>query len=324
MISISTLFFQILILCLYIVPGFLMRKLKFAGDERIEKGFPKGLSNFVLYIAQPAMLISPYIRDFDIGILKNMGFTFFLSFVTHAIFLCVAFFLIRPKVKGQPDKTERVVRIAIVFSNCGYMGIPLIEQLLGPEAAIYATVYNIAFQMVEWSFGFYMSTGDKKYISVKKMFINPAMISIYVGLAIFFTPINTFIPEFLITFINGMKGLVLPLSLTVVGFHLGGAHLRRLFNNINVWKTVIFRGIVCPVLVFIAFKLIILIGGPLFSDKTAFIVSFICAATPCATLSSMLAEKFDLDTSLSGKCVPISTILALATMPLTALLLYLL
>lgn len=327
MINIYTLFIQILVLCLYIVPGFLLRRLKFAGGEKaLSPGFPKGLSNFVLYICQPCMMISPYIRDFDIKILKNMGVTFFLSLVTHAIFILVAFLLVRPKERGNANLTERVMRLSVIFSNCGYMGIPLIEALIGPEAAIYATVYNIGFQIVSWSIGFYISTGDRKYISVKKMFVNPSMLSIYVGLLIFFLPINKFVPEFIVTFINGMKGLVLPLSLCVVGYHFGGNKLIDFWKNkTKVLYATLLRSIVSPVLVFIALYLFKLAFGKLFAlENTPIFVAFICAATPCATLTSMLAEKFDLDTGLSGVLVPVSTILAIATMPLTALLLYLL
>ena len=159
MIDIRTVFTTTASLCLLLLPGFLFGKLKLTEG----RGFAKGISDFVLYAAQPAMLVTPYIREFDSGVLKNAGFTVLFSLICHGLFTAAAIIVIRAKRSGtepsaeDPEKAEKkrknlsTVRIAAIFGNCGYMGIPLIENLLGSEAAIYATVFNIGFQLFLWT-----------------------------------------------------------------------------------------------------------------------------------------------------------------------------
>lgn len=328
MIDIWTVFYTTASLCLLLIPGFLFNKLK------ITKGrvFAKGISDYVLYVAQPAMLVAPYIRDFDAGILKNVGFTVLFSFICHALFTFSVMLIIR-RVRGRDidqgetsespaeikNKNLATVRIAAIFGNCGYMGIPLIKDLLGDGAAIYATVFNIGFQLFLWTVGCYLATGDIKYISPKKILLNPATISIFIGLIIFFAPVNRYIPEFIIKAIGLLESTVVPLSMFVVGYHMAENKLRGLFKGGRMWLSICLRQFLAPLLAFGVLNLFKLTG--LFYSYEVAVVVLLCSAAPCATITSIFAEKFDLDRETAGRMVPISTILSMATMPLAALLL---
>lgn len=313
MIDIATLFKQVLLLILMLIPGVILYKAHF-GEEK----FAKGLANLVLYIAQPMMIVSPYIRDFDPRLLPGMIGVAVFSVLGHLLFFAVA----RLCFKKVPIEKRRVLQFAVLFSNAGYMGIPLIEALLGSDAAIYATVYTIGFHIFVWSVGCYLYTGDRKYISPKKMLLNPAAISVYVGLLFFFLPVNRFLPEIAISAVDMLKVLVAPLSMMLVGFHLAHADLRGIFRDAALWQCILLRLFVCPLLIFGVMKLVALTG--LYRSEVAFTVVLLSSATPAATAVSMFAEKFDCDTVTAGKVVPISTVCSLLSMPLTALLLRLL
>lgn len=288
----------------------------------------KGISRYVLYIAQPAMLIAPYIRPFDSGILKNVGFTVLFSFICHALFSASVILIIRKrKSTGEtsPDdetKTKNLstVRIAAIFGNCGYMGIPLIEKFLGQGAAIYATVFNIGFQLFLWTVGCYLATGDiKYYMSPKKILLNPATISIFIGLVIFFAPIDQYVPSFLTTAIDFLKNTVVPLSMFVVGYHMAENRISGLLKGGRMWLSIAVRHILAPMLAFGVLYLFKLTG--IFYNYEVAVTVLLCSAAPCATITSIFAEKFDLDRETAGRMVPVSTILSMATMPLAALLL---
>ena len=310
MISIFTLFKQVLLLILMLIPGAIMFKMHF-GDEK----FAKGLTNLILYIAQPAMIIAPYIRDFDKRLMSGIVGVAIFSFIAHLLFYLIAVLSFK---KVQINK-RKVLRFAVLFSNSGYMGIPLIEALLGSDAAIYATVYNIGFNFFVWSLGCYIYTDDKSYVSPKKMFINPATISIYVGLLIFFLPVNRFLPSVVISSVDMLKALVAPLSMMLVGFHMASADFKGVFKDWDIWRCILLRLFVCPAAIFALMKLADVTG--IYSNAVAVTVVLLCSATPSATSVNIFAEKFDCDTRTSGKIVPISTICALASMPITALLL---
>lgn len=327
MIDIRTVFTTTASLCLLLLPGFLFGKLKLTEG----RGFAKGISDFVLYAAQPAMLVTPYIREFDSGVLKNAGFTVLFSLICHGLFTAAAIIVIRAKRSGtepsaeDPEKAEKkrknlsTVRIAAIFGNCGYMGIPLIENLLGSEAAIYATVFNIGFQLFLWTVGCYLATGDIKYVSPKKILLNPATISIFIGLIIFFTPANRYIPEFILKALGLLKETVVPLSMFVVGIHMAGNKLSGFFKGWRMWLSIAMKQFLAPVLAF-GVLFIFKTTGLFYSYEVA-VVTLLCGAAPCATITSIFAEKFDLDRDTAGRMVPISTVLSIATMPLAALLL---
>lgn len=331
MIDIGTVFTQTLMLCILLIPGFLFRKLKIAPGE---DGLAKGISNIILYVAQPAMLISPYIRDFDSKILVNMGFAVLFSFLCHALFMVPALlvFGLGKKAGGDEagltdeekrrDLSTRVLRFAAVFGNCGYMGIPLIRNLLGDEATVYATVFNIGFQIFLWTFGCMIATGDKKYVSFKKIILNPATISIFIGLIMFFTPLNRYVPGVVTGVLDMLKETVLPLSMFVVGFHMAGNRAKSFFTDGRMWVSMALKLLACPLLSFGLLKLFSATG--IYNGFEVAVTVLLCSATPCATVTSIFSEKFDLDRELAGRIVPLSTLISMATLPLVALLLKLL
>ena len=132
----GTLIFYVALLFIMMVPGIIMKKCKLSTD-----GFGKGISNLVLYIAQPALVFLAYVRPFDMEILKNAIVVLAISIVMHVIFAVVAMTVFN----RAPDSARRMLSFATVFSNAAFMGIPLIEAVLGSAATIYATVYNITF-----------------------------------------------------------------------------------------------------------------------------------------------------------------------------------
>lgn len=299
------------VLALLLIPGFVFGKLKIGGD-----GLTKGFADFILYVAQPAMLLSPYIRSFDSRILTNMGVTALFSFVCHGIFLIPAF-LFFSKKKGDEDLAARVYRFAVVFGNCGYMGIPLIRNILGDEATIYATVFNIGFQVFLWTVGCCIATGDRRYMSLKKLFLNPSVISILIGILVFLLPVDRYIPSVFTSALDLLKTTVVPLSMFVVGFQMARNSFAGFFKDGKSWLAAASRLVVCPVLVF---AVLLPVDMIFHIDKTLLTVIMIVSATPCATVTSIFAEKFGMDKEISGRLIPLSTILSVITLPLIPLL----
>ena len=195
---------SVVLLFFMIIPGFILRKTGLA-----EGGLAKGLANTIIYVAQPAMIIAAYIRPFDVEVLKTAAGVFALSLAVHGLFYGIVF-----RMYGrEPEAQRRVYRYATIFSNAGYMGLPLIVALLGDEAAIYCSFYVIGFNIFSWSLGSYLFSGDRKYVSVRKIFLNPATIPTYVGLLIFFLRIDGYVPALVTDALDMLKATVAPLSM---------------------------------------------------------------------------------------------------------------
>ena len=307
------LFRAVFLLFMMIIPGFLMRKLKLAGDT-----LPLGFANTILYITQPAMLVVGFFRARDMAIMKNALVVLVLSFLTHILFLLA----VNLFYKGADAERKKVYRFGTVFSNAGYMGIPLITMVLGEAAAIYASVYIIAFNFFCWSYGALIYSEDKSYISPKKMLINAATVPTFIGIIIFVTNFYTVIPApisgFVYEVLTMLKNTVAPMSMMIIGMRLADLKLKGAFKDRYLYEGLILRLLVFPLGAFGLIAAAKLLGV---NASDAFKVVLICSATPVASATSMFAEKFRSDTVSASKFVSISTLLSLATMPLMALLL---
>ena len=315
------------------LPGVIMKKCSLATD-----GLGKGLSNLVLYIAQPALILRSYLRAYDSRILVNMLWVFVFSVITHVIFTAVTLL----SFKNSPDSRRRMLRFATIFSNAAFMGMPLIESVIGSEALIYASIYNITFNGFLWTLGVYICTANRDIdgdgvddgehmrkndgINFAKVLLHPTMLAAFIGLACFFLSLDAGIPKenmpiyakFIVEVLDGLKSLVAPLSMIVLGLRLAEIDLKGFFKEKDMYLCLALRHILLPAAVFAIMRIVTLVADVHIDVLTSVLIM---ASAPVATSATMFAEKYDCDSAYVSKIVAVSTIISIATMPLMALLL---
>lgn len=311
------------LLFIMMIPGILMKKCKLSVD-----GFGKGISNLVLYIAQPALVFMAYVRPYAQEILINSLYVLGLSMVVHGIFAVVAL----ASYKKAPDGMRRMLRFATIFSNAAFMGMPLIKEVLGAEATVYASIYNITFNLFLWSLGVYICTDkrdrnengiedDEEEIKHKasplKALYHPVTIAAALGLVVFILPIETHLPGILTETLDKLGNLVAPLSMMVIGLRLAEMDFRGVFKDKNMYLFLALRHIALPLVALGLVKLVSLVLPV--SDLVAQVI-VILAAAPAATSATMFAEKYDCDANYVSRLVIVSTLLSIVTMPLILLL----
>lgn len=311
------------LLFIMMIPGILMKKCKLSVD-----GFGKGISNLVLYIAQPALVFMAYVRPYAQEILINSLYVLGLSMVVHGIFAVVAL----ASYKKAPDGMRRMLRFATIFSNAAFMGMPLIKEVLGAEATVYASIYNITFNLFLWSLGVYICTDkrdrnengiedDEEEIKHKasplKALYHPVTIAAVLGLVVFILPIETHLPGILTETLDKLGNLVAPLSMMVIGLRLAEMDFRGVFKDKNMYLFLALRHIALPLVALGLVKLASLVLPV--SDLVAQVI-VILAAAPAATSATMFAEKYDCDANYVSRLVIVSTLLSIVTMPLILLL----
>ena len=343
---IPDLIFNVGILFVMLVPGIILKKCKLVPD-----GFGKGIANLVLYVAQPVLIVSAYIncssRFSDIWM--NVLVVFVLSIIAHVIFSVVALLLF----KKAPDKEKRMLRFVTIFANAAFMGIPLIEAICGAEAAIYASIYNITFNLFLWTLGVHLCTykegvdhdgdGDaditdaaisyknatKSEGSIIKVLLHPVTLASAIGFILLATGANTAIVDtlnstepniaidFVVSCLNMLKALVAPLSMIIIGLRLAEVDFKGVWRDLNMHKFLLLRHLILPLILVGIIKLLTLIGVPI--SDTATVVTVILAATPAASSATMFAEKYDCDAAYVSRLVAISTVLSIASMPLVCM-----
>ena len=318
---------KVLLLSVMVALGVILKK-----TGKVENSLFKGFSDVVIYLAQPAMIIYSFIDvKFSAEIIWPVLFVFIASMAFHFMYFGISKLL----YKKSPEKQRIILQYSTIFTNAGFMGIPLISELFGSEAAVYATFYVVSFNVLNWSLGCYIYTKDKKYISPKKMFWNPGTVPTYIGLALFLLSGFVKIPEaitplwndFIVPLVKDdvlflLKSTVIPLSMIMIGFRLAESNFKTMFNDRYMRILFAVRLIIIPIIVLLILKLIQLTGilpESIINDGSAVMV--VSSSTPVAAMASIFAERYDGDGVYASKIVSASTLLSLITMPAIATLL---
>ena len=285
-----------LILFILIGVGFVCNKTKILTASAL-----KEMTNFVLYIVTPCVIINSYQREFDKNMLRGLLITLAAAILSFAINILLTHLL----VKNKDKRREKTLRFGAVFSNCGYMSLPLQEAMLGEIGVFYGATYIAVFQIMLWTYGVILMSGSIKSISLKKIIINPGVLSTAFGIVLYVFSVS--IPFTVLEPIKYLAALNTPIPMVIVGYYLAQASLR--LKGVSAYVSLVLRLIVSP-LIMIAILLCLGISGDIAIACT------IAASAPVAAATTMFSEKFDGDTTLSATFVSITTILSIITMPL--------
>ena len=284
---------QILVMLVMMSVGVALAKLKMLDEHGVAQ-----LSNVALYVATPAVVISSLAIPFNKEQLTIGGIV-----MLFYVGLLVASILIGRIGCGRAD---RVGQFAVAFSNAGFVGIPLIQGILGEEYTFYVTMTMVVGTIVFWTYGVFLMSGDKKEVSVKKILTNPNFIAVGIGLILFFAPIN--LPYIIEQSLNGMKNLNTGLGMIILGAYLGQSNVMLMITDTRLYKACILRLVVAPLA---SIALLFLMPAP-FEVR---MVLMIVAAAPAASATSMLAQKYGADYQYGTGLSIGTTLLSMLTMP---------
>lgn len=287
---------QVFILFILMGVGFVCQRLRF-----LTPGGVKCITELMLYIITPSMLINAFQREFQRELLSGFLISAAAAAVGHALAILLGFIFIRDR-----DKARRsVFRFGVIFSNCGYMSLPLQQALIGDEAVFYGASYIAVFNIFLWTYGLALMCNGKEKISVRKALLNPGTVSACIGLLLFFCSIR--LPGIISQPIEYLSSLNTPVPMMIIGYYIACLDFRSVLRSRGEFITLLLRLIVLP--------LIMLFGLYLLGVRGSLLVScVISASAPVAAISTMFATKYDGEARLSASCVASSTLLSIVTM----------
>lgn len=289
---------QVIILFVLIGIGAILGKTKLLGDTGA-----KGMANIVMYLVTPCTIIMSFQREFDAAMLVNLGIALLASLVSMMVLIVIAHLVY---ARYGDDSKKRVLRFAVVFSNCGYMCLPLQGALLGDDGLFYGASYVAMFNLLVWSYGLVSISGDRKEISGKKLALNPGILGLAVGLALFLTSVK--LPNVIGTPMQHLANLNTPVPMILVGYYLSQDNLLEAIRNKSNYGAVVLRLIVAPV---------ISIGGMYLCGirGTMLVALAIASSAPVAAITTIFAAKYNREVKTSVQLVSLSTLFSSLTMP---------
>ena len=287
---------QVLVLFALMAVGFGLGKAKLMGD----KG-SLAMTNLVIYAVSPAMMVVAFQRDKVASDLHNFLLCVLLSVVVHVISIVLACVTLRGR-----DSACGAMRFGAVFSNCGFMGYPLMTAMIGSLGVFYGSAYVTVFTVLAWTVGVYMLTHDAGKLRLKAIVLNPGVISVAVAMTLYLLSVR--LPEIVMTPLTHLANMNTPLPIIVVGYQLSHADFRTTFADRRSWTVLLLRLLVIPLLT-------VALCWALRVDSAVALGAVIAASAPPAALLSMFAQKFDGDTRLTSSMVSVFTALSVLTIP---------
>ena len=305
----SVTFGNVLLTLLYLVPGYLLCRARMVRPEHMSS-----VSTILLYICGPCMFLNSLTRmEFSRLLSLRMLQFFLVTLLTMSVFLVLLFLLLG---KRRRDFTGRILSLATMMGNVGFFGLPIVQAAFpdAPEAAAYSCVFCASMNILAWTLGVFCLTGDRKYISLKAAVVNPTVLSVALGLVLYFTRARDWMPELLQGGIQTMGSMSTALCMMILGVRLSTMSLKELFTQPTVWMAVLGKLIAFPLF---GYALVWLIPfSPVFRASI-----LILSGTPCASILLNLAEIHGNGQRLAANCALLSTLLSVITIPLLSLLL---
>lgn len=303
---------QVIVLFILIAAGFVGAKF-----GAIKQEGKKAFSDLLIYLVVPAMIIDSYMSEFDKTVFSNLMWAFGLSAFLLLTGLAISM-LLTAKSKGSD---VAITRFACIFPNAAYMGFPLIRALFGAEGLLYASAFVTMFNILLWTVGYAIVSGEIKLKAVvKNVLATPVLISVLVGLVLYLGQIP--VPQLIKQPVNLLGSMNTALSMVITGMIIAGSSVGKLFANKKILFVILVRMLVVPVVCFGMFLLASKMGlfAAIGLSPMVMQVILIQESCPTAAMTSVFAVQFGHDEDLAAGAVVVTTFLSIVTLPLLALL----
>ena len=207
-------------------------------------------------------------------------------------------------VFGNKHKIEH---FGTAFSNAGFMGIPIVQAVIGQEAVFYVVAYVALLNILQWTYGVVVMSGKKEAVSLKKLITNPIIISTILGIVIYLLQVQ--VVSVFKTTISHLAGMNAPVAMVILGVYLAQIPFKELFTGRYVFISTLLRLVVIPL---ITIWILLLIPSQYIDIRMA---TLIAACAPVGSNVAIFAELNGLDYGEAVKCVCVSTIISVITMP---------
>ena len=309
-----------------ILIGFIFTKKKILSEVTAEN-----LSKIILFLAIPALSYNAFMQDMDSEKLNQSMSLLIWSIIIHLALIFISSIIFKKYNKSEKD----VLRMITIFGSTTVFGIPVIQAVYGDLGAMYASVFNLPYRALLYTYGYITISEVKlKKENIGKIISNPVIVATFLGMGVWIfqkylpqIPINEngIVKDYGILRIDKtaywlfkpmqyLAALNAPLSWLSIGITLAGVPLGETLKSKISWKYSILKVSIIPmVLISLFVGLKFIVGYEISYIAVATIV--IMMATPAATVIATYAINFRKEPLLVSSCSLASSVLAVVMIP---------
>lgn len=286
---------QICMMALLIAVGIYLRK-----KNLLTEHGSKDLGAILLRVIIPCIIVKSYLIECSTERLIELLSSVLLAFVGFVIAMGIAYLVY--------GKRRRIENFAAAFCNAGFIGIPLVQAVIGEEGVFYVAASIALLNLFQWTYGVYIITDCKDAISLKTIAKNPVVISIVLGLLLLVTQIP--VPGVVRTTLKYISGMNTPIAMILMGTYMSKLSLKQILLCKKAYGCVVFRLFIIPAVILLAFSVI-----PV-RNEAIMLAAYLAAATPVGTNICVFAQQYECDYEFSVITVCLSTLLSIVSIPI--------
>lgn len=295
--ALFTIISKVVIMLIMIAVGYLLTKKGMLSERGASE-----ITGILIWIVTPCLIVSSFLSSENNLAPMEMLLSALMAALSMVISIVISLLLFRK----EPPERRKVLRFAVIFSNAGFMGIPLVQGIVGDRGVVYGSFFIAVFNLFCWTYGYRMMSGGMK-LNLRTILLNPGVIGLAVALPVCFLKIK--LPAVVAEPINFFSGLNTPLAMLVIGSYVARVDLKSFVSDVSVYKMAFFRLIAAPA---VFFGLLLLIRP----EPDLFVSTMIQASAPVAANTVLFAVQYGGDRELASKTVAVSTVLSILTIPI--------
>lgn len=302
---------QMLVMFLFIITGFILKKLSLLPDNA-----GSVLSKLENYVLVPALVLDTFMSYCHIDSLReNYGTILFCLFLL-ALALVISLPLSKVFAKersesGIDENYQRsIYKYALTFGNFGFMGNAVVLGVLGDAGLFKYLLFTLPLNVAvyTWAIMILVPKGEGRENPLKNLF-NPIFVALLFGLVLGLFNAKSVLPAFVVTTVSNAKACMGPIAMLLTGFVIGGYDVRELLTKKRIYIATVLRLFVIPGLMLLILKAI----GTADEVMTLALFAF---ATPLGLNTIVFPAAFGGDTKTGASMAMISHTLSVISIPL--------
>ena len=178
--AILTVVSKVMVMLIMIVVGYLVTK-----RGMLTEWGASEITSLLIQIVTPCLIVNSFLTSEDSLTAQEL----LLSVGTSALAIALSIGLSLCFFRKEPVERKKVLRFAVDFSNAGFMGLPLVEGIVGSKGVMYGSFFIVVFNIFCWTYGFRMMSGGQK-MSWKVLLFNPGIVGLVFALPIYFLDLH--------------------------------------------------------------------------------------------------------------------------------------
>lgn len=289
-------FNKILVMFVILSVGVICYKTKLINEEG-----NKSLSNILLMVVNPLLMFISYQIEFEMRLFKGFLISVGFALISHIVAIIAANVIVKKSVKDF-----EIERMSAIYSNCGFMGIPIINALFGTEGVFYLSAYMTVFNIILWTHGVILMTGKKNMTTLLNALKAPAIIAVVLGMITFVAGIK--LPQIILEPIESIAGMNTPMAMLIAGISLAQTNVIKTLKNIRVYFAAILKLLAIPILAATVISLFDV-------DSMVKMTAIIEIACPVASSVTLFAIRYDKNAVYASELYTVTTLLSAITIP---------